>query len=74
LLITIINFFGDAPLIPFEYIVLPAAGLSILVLLTVSLLTPPDPKEKWEMFYEKDAELSDGYRDKRVCIKGKCSD
>jgi solute:Na+ symporter, SSS family len=58
-LITIINSFGDAPMIPFDYIVLPAAGLSILVLITVSLLTQPDPKEKWEMFYEKDAELSD---------------
>jgi len=58
-LITIINAFGEAPLIPFDYIVLPAAGLSIFVLITVSLLTQPDPKEKWEMFYEKDAELRD---------------
>ncbi len=59
LLITIINSFGETPLIPFDYIVLPAAGLSIAVLIIVSLLTPPDPKEKWEMFYEKDVELRD---------------
>jgi len=58
LLITIINSFGVAPLIPFDYIVLPAAGLFILALITVSLLTQPDPKEKWEKFYEKDVELS----------------
>lgn len=59
LLITIINSVRAEPLIPFDYIVLPAAGLSILVLITVSLLTQPDPKEKWEKFYEEDVELSD---------------
>lgn len=53
-LITVINSFGPEPLIPFDYIVLPAAGLSIVVLISVSLLTQPDPKEKWERFYEKD--------------------
>jgi solute:Na+ symporter, SSS family len=51
LLITIINSIRDEPLIGFDYIVLPAAGLSILVLIMVSLLTPPDPKEKWQKFY-----------------------
>lgn len=57
--ITIINSIGEVPLIPFDYIILPAAGLSLLVLITVSLLTRPDPKEKWEKFYEKEGELSD---------------
>ena len=59
LLITIINSARAEPLIPFDYIVLPAAGLSIFVLVVVSLITKPDPKEKWEKFYEKDVELSD---------------
>jgi solute:Na+ symporter, SSS family len=59
LIITIINSVRAEPLIPFDYIVLPAAGLSIIVLIVVSLFTPPDPKEKWSRFYEKDVELSD---------------
>jgi solute:Na+ symporter, SSS family len=59
LLITIVNSVSAEPLIPFEYIVLPSAGLSIVVLIAVSLLTQPDPKEKWERFYDKDAELRD---------------
>lgn len=58
-LITIINSFGPEPLIPFDYIVIPAAGLSIVVLIVVSLLTPHDPEEKWKKFYEEDTELSD---------------
>jgi solute:Na+ symporter, SSS family len=59
LITTIINSVMSEPLIPFDYIVLPSAGLSILVLITVSLLTQPDPEEKWKKFYEKDIELSD---------------
>lgn len=51
LIITVINSVLPEPLIPFDYIVLPAAGLSIAVLIIVSLMTPPDPKEKWEKFY-----------------------
>lgn len=58
--ITVINSLGEEPWIPFDYIVLPAAGLSILVLIVVSLLTPPDPKEKWGKFYEEEkVELGD---------------
>lgn len=52
LTIAIVNSLREEPLIGYEYIVLPAAGLSILVLISVSLLTPPDPKEKWNTFYE----------------------
>ncbi|TVQ65307.1 MAG: sodium:solute symporter family protein [Balneolaceae bacterium] len=58
-LITIINSVLPEPWIPTTYIVLPAAGMSVLVLIVVSLLTQPDPKEKWEKFYEKDVALSD---------------
>jgi solute:Na+ symporter, SSS family len=63
LIITIINSVRDEPWIGFEFIVLPAAGLSILVLIIVSLLTPPDPKQKWQLFYDKDAELRDAIED-----------
>lgn len=59
IIITLINAFRETPLIETDYIVLPAATLSILALIIVSLLTPPDPKEKWEKFYEKDVDLSD---------------
>jgi solute:Na+ symporter, SSS family len=65
LLITILNSVLAEPVVPFEYIVLPSAGLSIVVLIVVSLLTQPDPKEKWEKFYEKDAELSDAIEEFR---------
>lgn len=54
LLITIVNSVRAEPLIGFEYIVLPAAGLSIFVLIAVSLLTRPDPEEKWRKFYENE--------------------
>lgn len=53
LIITIINSIGDAPLIAYDYIVLPAAGLSIIALISVSLLTQPESEEKWGKFYEK---------------------
>jgi len=33
------------------------ASNHIAVLITVSLLTQPDPKEKWELFYEKEGDL-----------------
>jgi len=40
------------------------ASNHIVVLITVSLLTQPDLKEKWEMFYEKDVELRDAIEEK----------
>ncbi len=54
LLITVLNRVLAEPVISTEYIVLPSAGASILVLIVVSLLTQPDPKEKWSKFYEED--------------------
>ncbi len=41
-----------------QYIILPAASLSIFVLIAVSLATKPDGKEKWGRFYTKEASLS----------------
>ncbi|TVR88964.1 MAG: sodium:solute symporter family protein [Saprospirales bacterium] len=51
-LITIINFArGENPLIESSYIILPSAGVSILVLIVVSLLTEKEGPEKWGKFY-----------------------
>jgi Na+/proline symporter len=35
-----------------DYIVIPGVLVSVGLLLTVSLLTKPSPKEKWEPFFE----------------------
>jgi solute:Na+ symporter, SSS family len=48
-----------------EYIILPAAAASILVLILVSLATPPSPEEKWKRFYMKDASLADAIQEQR---------
>ena len=61
LLITIVNaimsnLYGYQ-LLSEQYIILPAASLSILVLIVVSLLTPRDPESKWGRFYTKEASL-----------------
>ncbi len=42
-----------------QYIILPAAIASILVLIIVSLNTPQDPKSKYERFYTKDTSLAE---------------
>ena len=41
-----------------QYIILPAAIASILVLIIVSLSTAADPKSKYERFYTKEASLA----------------
>ncbi len=53
LTITIANFILPKPLMETDYIILPAAGASLLCLIVVSLLTPPSPEEKWRPFMEK---------------------
>lgn len=63
LLITILNSVLTQPVMSTEYIVLPAAGASVLALIVVSLMTEPDPKEKWEKFYEKDVSLSEAIQE-----------
>ena len=52
LVITIVNFILPEPFIETDYIILPAAGASILSLILVSLLTSPSPEEKWKPFME----------------------
>lgn len=52
LVITIINFILPEPFIETNYIILPAAGASILCLILVSLATRPSPAEKWKPFVE----------------------
>jgi len=52
LLITILNFVLSEPLIDTDYIILPAAGASILALIGVSYFTAPSPEEKWKPFTE----------------------
>lgn len=52
LAITIANFKLAQPLMETDYIILPAAGASILFLIVVSLLTPRSPEEKWKPFME----------------------
>ncbi|MEX2573812.1 MAG: sodium:solute symporter family protein [Balneolaceae bacterium] len=59
IIITVVNAILPEPWIATSHIVLPAAGASVLALVTVSLLTTPDPKEKWERFYEKKGDLAD---------------
>ncbi|NOY78629.1 MAG: hypothetical protein GXO76_12240, partial [Calditrichaeota bacterium] len=39
--------------IGWDYIIFPAIGLSLVLLIGVSLLTPPSPEEKWKPFMEK---------------------
>jgi SSS family solute:Na+ symporter/sodium/proline symporter len=65
LLITVVNSVLAEPLIPTSYIVIPAAGASLTVLIVVSLLTPPDPKEKWEKFYAKPVSLAEAIEEQQ---------
>lgn len=48
--ITALNFILAEPLMETDYIILPAAGASLICLLAVSLMTPPSPEEKWKPF------------------------
>lgn len=54
ILITIINAGMTEPLLASNYIILPAAGASILVLIIVSLMTQAESEDKWGKFYEKE--------------------
>ncbi len=69
-IITVVNsilvHYTGSQLISEEYIILPAASCSILVLILVSLYTPPDPKEKWARFYTKDTSLEEAIRESKA--------
>ena len=64
-LITIINSVLPEPFISTSYIVIPAASLSVTVLIVVSLLTKPDPDHKWEKFYTKEVSLADAIKEQK---------
>lgn len=52
LVITILNIVLPEPLLETDFIILPAAGTSLLCLIVVSLLTPPPRDEQWKPFIE----------------------
>jgi solute:Na+ symporter, SSS family len=66
LLITFVNAVLDEPFISTSYIVIPAAGASLLALIVVSLLTPPDPQEKWEKFIAKPVSLAEAIEEQKA--------
>jgi hypothetical protein len=50
--ITAANFILPEPLLETDYMILPAAALSIVSLIVVSLLTAPSAEEKWRPFMD----------------------
>ncbi|MCH8485271.1 MAG: sodium:solute symporter family protein [Candidatus Cyclonatronum sp.] len=66
LLITVLNAVLAEPLLDTAYIVLPSAGASILALVVVSLLTQPDPEEKWRPFYTESGTLADAIKEHKI--------
>lgn len=52
IVITVLNFILPEPLMETDFIILPAAGASLLSLIVVSLLTPVSSPEKWKPFVE----------------------
>lgn len=65
IIITVINSILPEPFISTSYIVIPAAGASVAVLIIVSLLTRPDPEYKWQKFYTKEASLAEAIREQK---------
>lgn len=66
MLITVVNAVLDEPFISTSYIVIPAAGASLFALIVVSLLTPPDPPEKWEKFIAKPVSLAEAIEEQKA--------
>ncbi len=75
LLITITNIilvnYTGSQLLNEQYIILPAIFSSIAVLVIVSLLTTPDPKEKWGQFYTEEASLADAIKEAEAEVEEK---
>jgi SSS family solute:Na+ symporter/sodium/proline symporter len=65
LVISVLNAVLAEPIMDTSFIVIPAASASILALIIVSLLTPPDPKEKWEKFYAKPVSLQEAIKEQQ---------
>jgi solute:Na+ symporter, SSS family len=65
IMITVINSVLSEPFISTSYIVIPAAGASVVVLIVVSLLTKPDPEYKWQKFYTKEVSLDEAIREQK---------
>ncbi|MFW6347505.1 MAG: sodium:solute symporter family protein [Cyclonatronaceae bacterium] len=65
LLISLLNAVLAEPLLDEAYLVLPAAGASLLALIVVSLLTAPDPEHKWGPFYTKEGRLADAIAEEK---------
>ncbi len=63
LLITILNNVLTTPLLNEAYIVLPAAGASVLALVIVSLLTKPDDPSRWKPFYTESGTIEDAVKE-----------
>lgn len=51
--ITAVNKILAEPLLETDYIIIPAASVSIILLIVVSLMTPPSPEEKWKPFIQR---------------------
>ncbi len=66
LFITAANSILEGQLLSEQYIILPAASMSIFVLIVVSLLTPPSPPEKWSRFYTKDTSLDEAIKEQQT--------
>ncbi len=66
LFITVANSIMEGQLLSEQYIILPAASLSILALVVVSYLTPPSPPEKWKRFYTKEASLEKAIKEQQA--------
>jgi solute:Na+ symporter, SSS family len=66
LFITVANSIRTEQLLSEQYIIIPAASASILVLLLVSLATPPSPPEKWKRFYTKDISLEEAIKEQQA--------
>jgi solute:Na+ symporter, SSS family len=54
----VMNHYTGSPFLDEQYIILPAITASVLVLVIVSLATPPDPKEKYAAFMTSDRSLA----------------
>ncbi len=59
LFITVANSILSEPLLNEEYIIIPAASASVLMLIFVSLITSPSPESKWKRFYAAEKSLEE---------------